>query len=140
MQDFSPWMSLAGVVLLGLSASLLLLFNAKIAGVSGILNALLPPYNKESKWKITFLIGMILSAFILSQWTFAFPDLQDKNIYWIAIAGVLVGFGTTLSNGCTSAHDIIGMGRFSKRSIIATLIFMTSAIIVVFIRHLLGAL
>ncbi|AGH80401.1 hypothetical protein PCNPT3_02295 [Psychromonas sp. CNPT3] len=140
MQDFNPWLSLAGGALLGLSATLLLLFNGKIAGISGILTGLLPPYQKASIWKITFLIGMILSAYLLSAWTFPFPELIDQNFYMIILAGLLVGFGTTLSNGCTSGHGIIGIGRLSTRSIVATLTFMSSAIVVVFIRQLLGAL
>ena len=81
---------------------------------------------------------MILSAYLLSSWTFPFPELIDQNVYMIILAGLLVGLGTTLSNGCTSGHGIIGVSRLSKRSIVATLTFMSSAIIVVFIRQLLG--
>jgi uncharacterized membrane protein YedE/YeeE len=140
MENFTPWSSLAGGALLGLSASLLMLFSGKIAGISGVIGGLLSREKHESSWRIFFLVGMILSFFIVVPFGFELPDSSTQSIILIAIAGLLVGFGTRLGNGCTSGHGIIGMGRFSKRSIFATMIFMGSAVLVVFIRNQFGTL
>jgi uncharacterized membrane protein YedE/YeeE len=140
MENFTPWSSLAGGALLGLSASLLMLFSGKIAGISGVIGGLLSREKHESSWRIFFLVGMILSFFIVVPFGFELPDSSTQSIILIAIAGFLVGFGTRLGNGCTSGHGIIGMGRFSKRSIFATMIFMGSAVLVVFIRNQFGTL
>lgn len=135
-----PWLSLFGGMLLGLSASLLMLFSGKIAGISGIISGLLNSQQHESSWRVAFLIGMVLSTFIVTPLGFLLPDISDKNILLVSIAGLLVGFGTRLGNGCTSGHGIIGIGRFSERSIYATCIFMISAMVIVFVRRLLGFL
>ena len=140
MENFTPWSALAGGALLGLSAALLMLFTGKIAGISGIISGVLTPQKQESSWRAAFLTGMILSFLILDPFGFSFPDTTSYSIIVVSIAGLLVGFGTRLGNGCTSGHGIIGMGRFSKRSIVATLTFMASAILVVFIRNQLGML
>ncbi|SKA06102.1 YeeE/YedE family protein [Photobacterium toruni] len=135
-----PWASLFGGMLLGLSAVILMLFIGKTAGISGIINGVIKREKQDLGWKTAFLIGMILSVFIVSPLGATLPTINEHNIGTVLIAGLLVGFGTRLGNGCTSGHGIVGMGRFSKRSIYATCIFMGSAIIVVFIRHLLGDL
>ena len=140
MENFTPWMSLAGGALLGLSAALLMLFSGKIAGISGSIGGLLNPVKYESSWRATFLTGMILSLFIVKPFGFSLTDLSNENILVVSLAGLLVGFGTRLGNGCTSGHGIIGMGRFSKRSIYATMTFMAVAILTVLIRRLLGVL
>ena len=135
-----PWPSFFGGMLLGLSAVILMLFIGKTAGISGIINGVIKREKQELGWKIAFLVGMVLSAFILSPLGVTLPTISEQNIGIVLIAGLLVGFGTRLGNGCTSGHGIVGMGRFSKRSIYATCVFMISAIIVVFIRRLLGDL
>jgi len=140
MEFTIPWASLFGGMLLGLSAALLMLFSGKIAGISGTIGGLLNPKKNESSWRAAFLTGMILSVIIVTPFGFILPDVSDNNIILVSVAGLLVGFGTRLGNGCTSGHGIIGMGRFSKRSIIATCAFMAAAIIVVLIRRLLGVL
>lgn len=140
MENFTPWSALAGGALLGLSASLLMLFTGKIAGISGIIGGLLNPLQHESSWRAAFLTGMILSLVFLTPLGFTLPDNSEYSIIMVSIAGLLVGFGTRLGNGCTSGHGIVGMGRFSLRSIVATIAFMASAFIVVFIRNKLGAL
>jgi len=140
MENFTPWSALAGGALLGLSAALLMLFTGKIAGISGIIGGLLNPQKHEASWRAAFLTGMILSFLLLNPFGFSFPDTTGASIIVVSIAGLLVGFGTRLGNGCTSGHGIIGMGRFSKRSIVATLAFMASAMFVVFIRNQLGVL
>ena len=138
MENFTPWSALAGGALLGLSASLLMLFTGKIAGISGIIGGLLNPQQHESSWRAAFLTGMIVSFLILAPFGFSLPDNSGQSIIVVSIAGLLVGFGTRIGNGCTSGHGIIGMGRFSKRSIVATIAFMSSAIVVVFIRQQFG--
>jgi len=140
MEHFTPWTSLAGGALLGLSASLLMLFSGKIAGISGIIAGLLTPKKGDTSWRLAFLIGMLLSALVISPLGFSLPEVSNEDLLSVAIAGLLVGFGTRLSNGCTSGHGIIGMGRFSKRSISATMTFMLAAIATVFIRSLFGSL
>ncbi len=135
-----PWQSLFGGMLLGLSAALLMLFSGKVAGISGIIGGLLSRQKHETSWRVAFVIGMILSVYVVSPLGFELPEIINNNIFLVALAGLLVGLGTRLGNGCTSGHGIVGMGRFSKRSIIATCIFMTTAIIVVLIRNLLGGL
>ena len=140
MENFTPWSALAGGALLGLSAALLMLFSGKIAGISGIIAGLLNPQQHQSSWRVAFLTGMITSFLIVAPWGFTLPDTSGESIIIVSIAGVLVGFGTRLGNGCTSGHGIIGIGRFSKRSIFATIAFMGSAFLVVFMRSLFGSL
>lgn len=135
-----PWTALLGGMLLGLSAALLMLFSGKIAGISGIVAGVINPKHNQVSWKVAFVVGMILSAFVIQTFGFSLPEVIDQNLFLVVIAGLCVGFGTRLGNGCTSGHGIVGVGRFSKRSIIATLIFLASGIIVVFIRQMLGVL
>ena len=133
-----PWAALLGGMLLGLSAALLMLFSGKVAGISGIVAGVINPKKNESSWKVA--IGMISSAFVIQPFGVSLPDVAEQNIFLVIAAGLCVGFGTRLGNGCTSGHGIVGVGRFSRRSIIATVIFVASAIMVVFIRQLLGVL
>lgn len=135
-----PWESLFGGMLLGLSATILMLFSGKVAGISGIIGGLLSPIKYETSWRVAFLIGMVVSIYIVSPFGFSLPDVSDNNLILVALAGLLVGIGTRLGNGCTSGHGIVGMGRFSKRSIIATCVFMVTAILVVLLRRMLGVL
>jgi len=140
MENFTPWTSLAGGALLGLSAALLMLFSGKIAGISGIVAGLLTPKKGDFSWRIAFLIGMVISILFVAPLGFSLPELDNEKLLTVAIAGLLVGFGTRLGNGCMSGHGIIGMGRFSKRSIIAMMTFMLTAIVVVLIRGFFGGL
>ena len=140
MENFTPWSALAGGALLGISASLLMLFTGKIAGISGIIGGLLNPQKGEFKWRLAFAVGMILSLYLLLPFSIELPELGSQPLVYIAIAGLLVGFGTRLGNGCTSGHGIVGMGRFSKRSIVATCVFMGVAAFVVLIRQQFGVL
>lgn len=140
-----PWDALFGGALLGISASLLLLFKGKIAGISGILSGALTKQSSCAKgsnnsrgWQIQFLIGLIAGGALIN-WLVepaftALPQSYSSSTLMMVIAGLFVGFGTKLGNGCTSGHGICGMGRFSIRSIVATMTFMLVAAIVVFIR------
>lgn len=120
-----------GGILIGSSALLMLLLLGRIAGVSGIVSALLDSPSNTRKWQMSFLIGMVSASLIAnilfeSQIQVAF----NKPMFWYLIAGFLVGVGVRLGNGCTSGHGVCGIGRLSIRSIVATLCFMLSAICV----------
>ncbi|MBY5944047.1 YeeE/YedE family protein [Photobacterium rosenbergii] len=130
-----PWDALTGGILLGISASGLLLLNGRIAGISGIVSGLLTPKQGEVSWRLLFVIGMLASGLLAPAVGFTLPEtLPVSSFFWVGLAGLLVGIGTKVGNGCTSGHGICGMGRLSKRSIVATCIFMAVAIATVFVR------
>ncbi|HEY5715702.1 MAG TPA: YeeE/YedE family protein, partial [Psychromonas sp.] len=104
MENFTPWSALAGGALLGLSAAVLMLCSGKIAGISGIIAGLLNPQQHDSSWRAAFLTGMVSSFLIVAPFGFELPDTSGQSIIIVSIAGVLVGFGTRLGNGCTSGH------------------------------------
>ena len=140
MANFTPISAAIGGALIGLSAVLLMLFNGRIAGVSGILGGLLNPQSDDRVWRVAFIAGLIaapLSAALVGD---AVPVPQmPTSVITIAVAGLLVGFGTRLGSGCTSGHGICGIARLSPRSIVATCVFMAAAIIVVALtRHVFG--
>ena len=129
---FTPWMSLAGGLLIGVAAALLVLLNGRIAGISGILGNVLQGSIGEQGWRIAFVIGVSLPAWIFGVDVTLFP--RDMN--WAITAGLLVGIGTQLGSGCTSGHGICGLANLSVRSLVATLTFMTAAVVTVFVvRH-----
>ncbi|EOA5466875.1 YeeE/YedE family protein [Vibrio cholerae] len=134
-----PWDSLIGGMLLGISATLMLLMNGKIAGISGILTGLLTPKSRDFAWRLLFVVGMISGGVIgVKLLDHAVPTDFGVSGIVLATAGLLVGVGTRLANGCTSGHGICGIGRFSKRSIVATCVFMVVAAVTVFVRlHLM---
>ncbi|ANU38470.1 YeeE/YedE family protein [Vibrio scophthalmi] len=130
-----PWLSLFGGMLLGISAVLLLLINGKVAGISGILNGVVSPNAGERAWRILFLAGMMIGGVVALNWLgVARPALANTGLWLYAIAGLLVGIGTFVGNGCTSGHGICGIGRLSKRSIVATSVFMIVAALTVYVR------
>ncbi|WP_339715128.1 YeeE/YedE thiosulfate transporter family protein [uncultured Sneathiella sp.] len=146
MENFTPISSLIGGIILGLSATLLLM-SGRIAGVSGILSNLVPPQSGDSLWRILFIAGLILgaAAYPLFGGDISFVTLNpyqlSGNAHYILLimAGLLVGGGTYIGAGCTSGHGICGLGRLSLRSFSAVMIFMAVAIFTVFImRHLAG--
>ncbi len=130
-----PWYSLFGGMLLGVSATLLLLLNGKVAGISGILGGLLTPKAQDTAWRWLFIIGLVVGGVFGVLLLAAEVPLQySSSTGMLIIAGLLVGLGTRLGNGCTSGHGICGIGRLSLRSIVATGIFMLVAGITVFVR------
>lgn len=139
MMTSVPWESLFGGMLLGLSATLLMLVNGKIAGISGVCTGILLPKNHEFPWRVVFAIGMVIGGFSIAQFTdIAVPESLGFSNWYLAVAGLLVGIGTRMGNGCTSGHGICGIGRLSPRSIVATSVFMFVAAITVFVRlHML---
>ena len=140
MEHFTPLASLIGGMLIGLSASMLLLFNGKIAGISGILAGILSPTKNDTLWRIVFVAGLLVGGFLLrllSPQTFVIGITRSWRA--LVVAGLLVGFGTRLGNGCTSGHGVCGFSRFSQRSLLATVTFIaTGALTVYIINHLLG--
>ncbi|WP_233144540.1 YeeE/YedE family protein [Methyloprofundus sedimenti] len=140
LENFTPVSALSGGALIGLSVSLLLLFNGRMAGISGIMNGMFSAPKKEEIWRGLFLMGLILGAFIFQLLTNNSLQLRlGYPILLIILGGFLVGFGTRMGNGCTSGHGICGIATFSLRSIAATITFMLSGMITVFIlKHLLG--
>ena len=130
--------SLAGGALIGISASLLILLNGRIAGITGIIGSLFKPNKGDVAWRIAFTFGLVISPIIWLMFG-KLPEIQiDANNGLLIIAGLLVGFGTRLGSGCTSGHGVCGISRLSPRSIIATLAFMGTGFLTVFLtRHLL---
>ena len=117
------------------SAVILLLVNGKIAGISGVLNGLIVPKKGETFWRVIFILGMMAGGLMGVVWFgAAIPDLKNSNIIQFSVAGLFVGLGTYIGNGCTSGHGICGIGRLSKRSMVATGIFMLVAAVTVFVR------
>ncbi|MEZ8044075.1 YeeE/YedE family protein [Vibrio sp. 10N.237.312.C02] len=151
-----PWNALFGGMLLGASAIILMLGIGRVAGISGIVGHLLPSRkNKrlesgsesnsdssiektEKHWRLAFVVGMVVSGWLLIPTGYQLPQLEEINFAVVIIAGLLVGFGTKMANGCTSGHGIVGMARLSKRSIIATCVFMGVAIVTVLAKNLIG--
>jgi uncharacterized membrane protein YedE/YeeE len=126
---------LMGGVLIGLSATLLLLCNGKIAGISGMINGAIT-FDKDQLWRWIFIIGMLLGGAIYEYVWAQQPTPRSDFAPWLmVIGGLLVGFGTRLGNGCTSGHGVCGLGRLSFRSLIAVITFLTTAIITVFITN-----
>ncbi|EGQ8092484.1 TPA: YeeE/YedE family protein [Vibrio vulnificus] len=130
-----PWESLAGGILLGISALTMLLVNGKVAGISGILTGLTTPKSRDFAWRLMFVVGMVSGGVLAVTFGAASASVAlPTSGVLIAAAGLLVGIGTRLGNGCTSGHGICGIGRLSKRSIVATAIFMAVAAMTVFVR------
>ncbi|MCB0341777.1 MAG: YeeE/YedE family protein [Pseudobdellovibrionaceae bacterium] len=135
--------ALIGGGLIGLAVSIMLIFNGRVTGISGIFDGAITLKTIRSGdylWRLTFLAGLIAGGVILLlfyQPAFSWDD--SYNLATVAVAGFLVGFGTLMGNGCTSGHGICGVSRMSPRSIVATLSFMISGFITVYImRHILG--
>lgn len=140
MNTFALWNGLLGGILIGLASTLLLLANGRIAGISGIVGGLLAPKSGETGWRAMFIIGLWLGAAGFISASGAPLDLAlQASPTVMAVAGFLVGLGTRMGGGCTSGHGVCGIARLSKRSVVATLVFMVSAMATVFVvRHLLA--
>ncbi len=140
MTDFSPWSALAGGALIGAGAVLLMLTNGRIMGVAGIVGGLLGEGRRELPWRLAFVVGMVAPGIVLG--LTGNLNLQGNGLGTglLVLAGLLVGFGTRMGNGCTSGHGICGLARLSPRSLVAVCTFMAVTAIVVFVRrHLIGA-
>jgi uncharacterized protein len=131
------WFALCGGVLIGLSATLLLWLNGRVAGVSGIMNGIVFPKRDDVQWRIAFLTGLMIAASLYMTFVPGAPQPRaDFSRIGLLVAGVLVGFGTRMGNGCTSGHGVCGIGRLSMRSIAAVITFMITAIATTYVlRH-----
>jgi uncharacterized membrane protein YedE/YeeE len=140
MTQFTPVSALIGGLLIGLAASVLLVLNGRIAGVSGVLGGLLVPRPGERAWRLLFLLGLVFGAgAYLAVTGSASPVRQGFPVPLLIAAGLLTGFGTARANGCTSGHGVCGLARLSLRSLAATATFLLVAILTTwFSRHLLG--
>ncbi len=145
MANFTPISAAIGGVLIGLSAVLLMMLNGRIAGVTGVFAGLIDPTGSDRAWRATFIAGLIAAPLSAALFVLPLPlplplPQMPASLTVVAVAGLLVGFGTRLSNGCTSGHGVCGIARLSPRSIAATAIFMAAAIVVVALtRHVFGA-
>ena len=125
--SFTPWSTLIGGLIIGLAATVLIVGSGHIMGMSGILKSSIVQLPKLS-WQLVFVIGMAVATWVYAV-VFGFPEIEMGQPIWkIIVAGLLVGFGTRLGSGCTSGHGICGISRLSSRSIIATILFLSSGI------------
>lgn len=142
MESISPLIALTGGVLIGLAAVVLLLLSGRIAGISGMLAAATRIANEGAPWKQAgaFVIGLPIGALLISALVRTPQITITSSVPLLVAAGLLVGFGTRLANGCTSGHGVCGVARLSRRSLAATATFMSAGIATVFLtRHVFGA-
>lgn len=140
MENFTPFSALLGGGLIGLAAAILLLLNGRVAGVSGIVGDLLRPAGNDLAWRIAFVAGLIAGPIgyqlVTGDWLSVTIDASTPSLI---VAGLLVGFGTSLGSGCTSGHGVCGIARLSPRSMTATVVFMLAGMITVYIvRHVVA--
>ncbi len=137
--EFNVWSSFLGGCLIGLSAFMLMFISGRVAGCSGILANAILGASGQRMWRLMFILGLVVAPLLTASSAYTLPEHYNFDWSILIIAGLLVGIGTSMANGCTSGHGICGLGRLSKRSIVATCVFMSSAVITVYIsRHLLG--
>ena len=140
MTEFTPLTSAIGGMLIGLSAVLLMVTHGRIAGMTGIFNAVLPPFPADWPWRAAFLAGAVLAPaiYVLLSGNPIAVDVPVSHTL-LAVGGVIVGIGVTFGSGCTSGHGVCGMARFSRRSFVATCVFMAATFASVFVvRHVIG--
>lgn len=136
---FTPIASAAGGALIGLAAALFILFNGRIAGISGILGGLLSWPKGDIAWRLAFLAGLVAAPLLFGVFA-SLPAVRiDASMPVLIVAGLLVGLGTRYGAGCTSGHGVCGLSRLSPRSLVATAAFMTAGFATVFVvRHILA--
>lgn len=137
--NFSPWASLSGGLLIGLSAALFILFFGRVLGISGIVGGLLRPGAGDVGWRIAFVLGIFAAPWVWLLLADPVDIAIEAKTPTLIIAGLLVGLGTRFGSGCTSGHGVCGLSRLSPRSLVATLSFMAAGFITVYIvRHVVG--
>jgi uncharacterized membrane protein YedE/YeeE len=140
MHNFTPVSGLIGGILIGTAATGLLFFNGRIAGISNICGALIPPSGEDAPWRLAFVAGLLAGGLVL---LFVHPVALSVrppvSLPVLALGGLLVGFGASVGNGCTSGHGVCGLGRRSVRSLSAVVTFMTTGAITVYlVNHVVG--
>ena len=139
MENFTPYSALISGLLIGLSAALLLFFNGRVAGISGIIVDSFSAEINNRYWRGFFLIGLMFSAAIMITFFPVAEVTYSRPVLLVIVAGIFVGYGARLGNGCTSGHAVCGLARFSLRSAVATLTFISAAMLTTYImRHVLG--
>ena len=137
--NFTPWAALSGGVLIGLAAALFILFFGRVLGISGIIGGLLKPVSGDTGWRVAFVLGIFAAPWVWLLFSEPVNVTIDAGTGTLIIAGLLVGLGTRYGSGCTSGHGVCGLSRLSPRSLVATLGFMATGFITVYIvRHLVG--
>ena len=132
MTEFEVLMPLTGGILIGIAASMMLLFSGKIAGVSGIFGGMLFQQGEERSWRLSFVAGLIAGGILLYILNAEFfENTSGRDLIALTVAGLLVGIGTRVGGGCTSGHGVCGIGRLSGRSIVATVTFVFAGMVVV---------
>jgi uncharacterized membrane protein YedE/YeeE len=135
---FTPWTSLAGGLLIGLAAAMLVLLSGRVAGISGIVGGLLVPRRGEIAWRLAFVAGLFAAPLAMGIFGANPVPRIDAGFGLLVAAGLLVGVGTSYGSGCTSGHGVCGLSRLSPRSLVATGAFMLAGVATVFVvRHLL---
>ena len=139
MDQFTPISALIGGTLIGLSACILLLFSGRIAGVTGIVKRVWPPHEGDVAWRALFAVGLLIGAgaYVAVSGEGASSRAAISPL-WLIAGGLLVGFGTSMGNGCTSGHGVCGLSRLSPRSIVATGSFIASGMVTVALVNALG--
>lgn len=138
--SFTPWASLAGGVIIGIAATMFILFNGRIAGISGVIGGLLKPVRGDISWRAAFIAGLVGAPLLYALFSAVPRPEIDASYTALIAAGLLVGVGTRYGSGCTSGHGVCGISRFSPRSLVATAAFMLAGFVTVFVaRHLIGA-
>lgn len=136
--SFTPLTALFGGLLIGSAAAALLLVNGRILGISGIVGGLFQPHGAEGGWRFAFMAGLLVPPLLLALSGVMDAPTFEGNLWTIALAGLLVGFGSRMGSGCTSGHGICGIARLSRRSIVATACFMLTGFATVYLmRHVL---
>ena len=131
--------ALFGGIVIGISVSLMLYWNGRVTGISGIINGALHPTKGDTLWRVLFVLGLFLGGIVIGNLNpQAFENTVETSTAMTVVAGLLVGFGTILGSGCTSGHGVCGISRLSPRSIFATLVFISSGVAAVFIFRKLG--
>ena len=138
MHDFTPWSALAGGIMIGLAASLMLVGSGRVTGISGMLSGLLQPVRGDIAWRALFMVGLLIAGAVAHVVAPAQLGASPRSLGLIAVAGLLVGAGTRIGNGCTSGHGVCGISRLSPRSLIATVTFIASGVLAVLVTRLLG--
>lgn len=134
---FTPWTSLLGGLLIGLSAVLTMGLLGRIAGISGVTRRAWPGAAEDWGWRLSFILGLALAAPLAAAAGAPIPQRVPEALPAMALAGLLVGFGSTLGSGCTSGHGVCGLARLSPRSAAAVATFMATAVATVFVlRHI----
>lgn len=139
MTDFTPMQSLAGGILIGLSAVFLMALHGRVAGMTGILSGVIPPVASDWRWRAAFLAGAIVAPAIWLTAGGVIPFEVPVSTGALVLGGLLVGIGVHFGNGCPSGHGVCGLARLSPRSLAAVLTFMLTAFATVFVvRHVIG--